>query len=78
MYKYYLKELIEKKEMQDKRKYTILELSAITKVPRPTLTKLKDSYIHKDMEIVVTTETLEKLLIFFNCKSMSELIEYIP
>ena len=78
MYLYHLKELIETKEIQDKKKYSILELSNGIDVPRPTLTKIKESYINADQNIVVTTETLEKILKYFKCNKITELIEYIP
>jgi len=72
MIRYKLKELISDKEFLEKRRLTIGEISEKTTIHRMTLSKMLNRVGYS-----CTTDILNKLCIFFECK-ISDLLEFIP
>lgn len=74
MFIYHLNELIKIKETKENKKISDTKLAEELGITRQTLAKLKDYHITK---YVTTTEIIEKLLKYFECKCITELIEWI-
>ncbi len=73
MIKYNLKELIAKKEFQDKRHISISDVAKEVGISRPTLSKIanaKGTYSTK-------TEYIEKLCQYFEC-TLDEIMTILP
>ncbi|KPA18561.1 XRE family transcriptional regulator [Candidatus Magnetomorum sp. HK-1] len=60
---YNLKTLINKKSYKDKKKYTYQEISDATGISKQTLSR-----INSTPNYTISSENLEKLCRFFNCK----------
>ena len=73
MYTYHLDELIKKKEIEENRKLSDTQLADAIGISRQTFGKIKNYHIN---EYVTSTDVLEKILKYFQCKKITELIEY--
>lgn len=72
---YHLDNLIKKKEMIEQKKISDTKLAENIGITRQTLAKIRDNHIKP---YVTTTEVLDKILKYFKCQQISELIEYVP
>ena len=72
MIKYNLKALISDKEFKESRKINYEEISSVTGISKPTISKIasKRGYY-------TSTENIEKLCIYFDC-TPDELMTIIP
>jgi DNA-binding Xre family transcriptional regulator len=74
MFKYKLNDLILKKMIETKTTRILDgQLANEIGITRQTLAKLKNS---KDENYQTTTEILEKILKYFDCENITDLIEY--
>ena len=67
-----LGEQIERKQFRESRRITVQELSEATAINRSTLSKLLN---HKGY--TTSTDILDKLCVYFDCK-IEDLVEYVP
>ncbi|MBD3820988.1 MAG: helix-turn-helix transcriptional regulator [Thiotrichales bacterium] len=72
MIRFKLKEVIAEKEFIEKRHITIKEVSDETGINRMTLSKILNHPGHS-----TTTDNIDKLCTFFNCK-VEDLMVFIP
>ena len=72
MIQFKMKALLLKKQTKEARKITMYELAEVTGISRVTLSKIMN---HADCN--VTTDNLDKLCKFFECR-IEQLIEYVP
>ena len=72
MLRFKIKELMAEKEFQEQRRITIGEISESTGIHRMTLSKILNKHGYS-----CTTDILDKLCGFFNCK-IEDLVEYLP
>jgi len=67
-----LGEQIERMQFRESRRITVQELSEATAINRSTLSKILN---HKGY--TTSTDILDKLCVYFNCK-IEDLVEYMP
>lgn len=72
MIRFKLKEAIAEKEFAEKKRLTIKEISEVTGINRMTLSKILNHPGHS-----TTTENVDKLCEFFECK-VEDLMVHIP
>jgi len=73
MFVYHLDNLIKQKEIKDNRKLTDIQLSEDLSISRPTLSRIKNHHLNN---YITSTDVLEKILKYFECENINELIEY--
>ncbi len=71
---YRVREMWEKKQQQEKRRITLLELAEATGVNRNTLSRLVDP---ARRPYNTTTEVIDKLCRYFSCQP-GDLLVYVP
>lgn len=75
MFIYHLDNLIRQYEIDNKQSFSINQLADLIGISRQTLSKIKNHHI---TNYVTSTDIIEKLLSFFKCSKITDLIEYIP
>lgn len=72
MLRFKIKELIAKKEFEEGRRITLIEIAEVTGIHRMTLSKMLN---HKGCS--TGTDKLDSLCKYFGCR-IEELVEYLP
>lgn len=72
MLRYKLKELIAKAEFRSDKRITLDSIAEATGIHRTTLSKISGQRGYN-----TTTDTLNKLCAYFNCR-VEDLVEYVP
>jgi len=72
---YHLEELIKAKERREQRKIADSKIAEEIGITRQTLARIKDNHIKP---YTTNTEILDKLLKYFDCTQINELVDYIP
>lgn len=75
MFVYHLDELIKQKEIQEIKSFSDTQIAEEIGISRQTFGKIKNNHIK---EYTTSTDVLNKILRYFGCKHITDLIEYEP